>query len=96
MENIKKLISFVLKDEFSLSPDEIQRRAEGVAQEQAFENGWDNISVKSTGNFTQENNFKCYPYDVYGNDGGSENTGSSTEEPSNSSDGYGIAAQPLP
>lgn len=96
MTEVKKLLSFVLKDEFSLNESEIQKRAENVAEEQAFENGWSNITVKLSGKPTQDSKFHCYPFDVFGREGGSENnnTSESDNESTHSSNGFGIAAQP--
>ncbi len=97
MNESKKLLSFLVKDEFSLNESEIQNHAATVAQEQADENGWTSILVKLSGTpYILEDKFKCYPFDVFGNDGGNQSNGSSDSEDefTHTSGGHGIAAQP--
>lgn len=97
MSSIKKLISFVFQDEFSLDSNEIQKRAEVVAQNQANENGWTNLILKLSGAPFKDETFTCYPFDVYGIEGSSQGSGSSDSDHSrdHSSSGHGIAAQSL-
>lgn len=97
MSSIKKLISFVFQDEFSLDSNEIQKRAEVVAQNQANENGWSNLILKLSAAPFKDEKFTCYPFDVYGTEGNSQGSTSSEGDFSqdHSSSGHGIAAQSL-
>lgn len=87
----------MVKDEFSLDESEIQNHAVTVAQEQADENGWTSISVKLSGTpYISEDKFQCYPFDVFGHEGGNQNSdpSNSEDEFTHSSGGHGIAAHP--
>ena len=98
MNEPKKLLSFILKDEFSLSLSEIQSRAEAMADEQAVDNGWSRITIKLAGDsYVQEDKFKCYPFDVFGYESDAQDNGSSDSESKSSvkSVSRGIAAQAL-
>lgn len=99
MNELKKLLTFEIKDEFSLSEDELRKRAELVAIEHASENGWSDIAIDFSNAVTntQEDKFKFYTVDVYGVERDSENTNTSSSKTESTLPrrSNGIAAQPL-
>lgn len=67
MATANKLDTFILRDKFNLSMNQIEKEAFLSAKRRSEIMGWIDISVKQTPNpITIEGEFKCYSFEIWG------------------------------
>lgn len=89
-----KLDTFILKDKFSLKPEQLSEEAEASASKRAEVMDWQVSHVRlSDQEPIRDGDFICYTFEIWGMDAGGATKAKSDRQESNPSDGEKQAAR---